>query len=172
MKNISRKISISVLFVLLLAMVNCASKNSAANSVELPKDVVGIKLGMSKEEAEKRLKEIGQFQADAEKRQQIWTLRDDPNFSSVAIGYNKEGKIRYITAFSEKDKVKEPLRFKDVGDISKAKEEITEPHRRYTWKIDASENYPEYIVTIYGADPEFLSTYSISGLEREDKKKK
>lgn len=127
----------------------------------LPDEIFGIKPGLNKTDAENRLREVGELKNEAEKRQQVWTLKNDVHFDSLAIGYDKENRVRYITAFYE-GKAKERMRFTDVGDLSKAKKEVTEPHHRYTWEIPATNGKPAHIVTVYGTDKDFLTTYSLA----------
>lgn len=148
-------------------MIQCVSKSETATV--LPDNIFGVKLGMDKAAAENLLRNVGELKNEAEKRQQVWTLNNDAHFDSLAIGYNRENRVRYITAFYE-GKAKERMRFTDVGDISKAKKEVTEPHHRYSWEVPATDGKPAYIVTIYGTDKEYLTTYSLA--EKPDANKK
>lgn len=158
----------SVFIIVLLSVMQCAINPPTP---DLPDDVLGIKLGMNRDDAENRLREIGDFKEDARKRQQVWLVRNVSHFDSLAIGYNQDNKVRYITAFADKDIVKEPLRFSEVGDLSKAKQEITAPHHRYTWTVEAADGKPAHIVSIYGTDPEFVSMYSLAEAGNSEKKK-
>ncbi len=143
------------LAVFLLSMANCAPRQT----VELPKDILGIRVGMSKEEAQKRLEEISEFERDERKQQQIWRLKNDAHYSHIAIGYDKSNQVRYLTAFA--DSSKKRVRFSDIGDLSSAKQEITNPHYKYTWEIPASGENPAYFVSAYGTESEFLSSCSL-----------
>lgn len=143
--------------LLLLSVVQCTH-----NPTILPDNVLGIRVGMGKAEAQKHLEEIAVFERDERKRQQIWKVKDSPRFNYVAVGYDENDKIRYVTAFVDKETAKERIRFSDVGDLEKAKKEIVEPHYRYIWEVPASDDKPAYIVMIYGDNPEFVLHYSLS----------
>lgn len=138
----------------------CAWQNrSPAN---LPDDIMGVSIGMNKDDAKRRLEEIAVFERDERKRQQVWRMKDEARFSHVAVGYDQEERIRYVTAFVDKSKAKERIRFADVGDLSTAKKEIVEPHQRYIWDVPARDGKPAYTVIINGDEPEFVSIYSLT----------
>lgn len=160
--------AIQLLLLLLLTMPQCARKAPA----ELPRDILGIYVGMKKEDAKRRLEEIAKFERDEPKRQEVWKMKDSSRFSYIAVGYDEEDQIRYVTAFVDKAVVKERIRFSDVGDLTKAKKEVVEPHRRYIWEVPARDGKPAYIVNIYGNEPEFVLHYSLSRIgesKEEDK---
>jgi hypothetical protein len=144
-----------ILSVLLLSMPQCARKTA-----ELPKDLLSFYIGMNEQDARKHLQEIGEFERNDRRRQQLWRLKNDSHYSHLAIAFDKDNQVRYITAFA--DKAKERIRYSDIGDISKAKEEITEQHHRYTWEAASAEGKPAYFVILYGNETEFLSSVSLS----------
>lgn len=117
---------------------------------------------MNKEDAEKHLEEIAVFERDERKRQQVWKLKSDSHFNFIAVGYDENDKIRYATAFADKKTAKEKIRFSEVGDLLKAKQEIVEPHYRYIWEVPANGERPAYFVNIYGDNAEFVTTYTLS----------
>ncbi len=126
---------------------------------------------MNKEDATQRLQEIALFERDERKRQQVWKMKDASRYSHVAVGYDQKNQVRYVTAFVDKAAAKERVRFADVGDLSKAKKEIVEPHYRYIWDVPAAEGKPAYSVIAYGDEPEFLSSCSLSsGTKTEESK--
>src|SRR5688572_7412210 len=110
---------------------------------------------MSRPDAEQRLEQIGKFERDERKRQQVWRLKDHPNYVHIVLGYDENSKVRYVTAFADPTKTR--LRFTDIGDISKAKAEIQKPHHTYTWDVQPEGDRLGYIVSTYGAEPEFSS---------------
>ncbi len=150
---------IQSVILLLLVFVTTQCSNPAPN---LPKDVLGISVGMSKDDAQKRLTEIAEFERNEEKNQQVWKLKNDSHFSELAVGYNKENQVRYITLFVDQAMAKERIRFADVADLSKARSEIVKPHYRYIWEVPASDGKPAYQVNIYGDNQEFVTIYSLS----------
>ena len=155
--NSSMAVCLSLLFS--LALTQCASNSSAKN---LPQDILGISVGMDKADVQKRLQEIAQFETDLRKRQQLWKLKNDKRFSHVAVGYDNEDKIRYVTAFVDKAIAKERIRFTDVGDLTKAKKEIVAPHHRYIWEVEARRGKPAYQVVVNGDNADFLTIYSLA----------
>ena len=106
---------------------------------------------MSKADAQQRLEEIATFESEGRKVGQLWRLKNDPHFSSVAVDYDKENRVRFVTAFVEKTTAKEKIKFTEVGDLTKAGAEIVEPHYRYIWEVPAE-----------GDNPEFVETYSLA----------
>lgn len=143
---------------LLLACLQCTKKETTAG---LPRDVLGVSIGMNKEDVEKRLKEIAEFDREERRNQQVWRLKDNSHYSHLAVGYDKENKVRYASAIAANPTTKDLLRFTDIGDISQAKAEIVAPHYRYIWEVEPPEQ-PAYVVLIYGDNPDFLSFLSIS----------
>lgn len=166
---ISVGLKFCVFVVVLLALTQCATKTAAPPAPDLSDSVLGLKIGMSKEDADKRLRESGEFKEAMEKRQEVWFVKNDKHFNGVAVGYDRENRVRYVTAYSEPGKVSERLRFTAVGDLTKAAQEITDPHHRYTWKVPAANGKPEYVITIYGADKEFLSMYTMGEIPNSGK---
>ena len=146
--------------ITVVAMAQCAKHSQSA--INPTRDILGISVGMNKQDATRRLEEIAVFERDERKRQQVWKMKDASRYSHVAIGYDEKNQIRYITAFVDKALAKERIRFADLGDLSKAKKEITEPHHRYTWEVPAIEDKPGYFVIAYGSEPEFLSSCSLN----------
>jgi hypothetical protein len=157
-KTILRTLGLSIGIVILLMMTQCTGRTAP----NLPRDILGISVGMSKAGAQQRLEEIATLESGGRKVGQFWKLKNDPHFSSVAVDYDKEDRIRFITAFVEKTTTKQKIRFTEVGDLTKAKAEIVEPHYRYIWEVPAKGDIPSYIVNIYGDNPEFVETYSLA----------
>lgn len=159
-KLINQKSTAILLFVILLTMTRCATKPAAAP--DLPEGLLGISLGMKKADAEQRLRGIADFVAKAEKNQDLWQLRDDLHFDKLAVGYDREGEVRYITAFVNKETVRERIRFAEVGDLAQARAEVLEPHYRHTWKMTGKEGGSDFIVSVYGDNPDFVTMYSVA----------
>jgi hypothetical protein len=145
-------------------MTQCARKTA-----DLPKDLRGIYIGMKQEDALRRLEEIAVFESKTRKAGHLWKLKDDSRFSHLAIDFNKENKIRFVTAFVDPATAKERIRFADVGDLTTARAEISEPHYRYIWEVPAEGDEPACVVNIYGDNPEFVTTYSLADKIQSDK---
>ena len=165
---ISRVVFVFAALAFSLFVLQCGGTKTAKN---LPHDILGINVGMNKAEVQKRLEEIAVFDKDERKNQQVWKMKDASRFSHIAVGYDKENEIRYITAFVDKESVKEKIRFTEVGDISTAKQEILEPHYRYIWQVPADGGKPAYEVNIYGDNPEFVTNYTLSKIYKPDELK-
>ena len=153
---IGRKPGLSVLILLMLAGIQCATRSAT----EPPRDILGIGIGMTRADVQKRLEEIAFFERSERKNQQVWRLKDDPHYSHLAVGYDANNQIRYITAFADKAKTQIP--FSDIGNLSKAKKEIIEQHHTYVWEVPATGASPAYFVNVYGDNPKFLTTCSLS----------
>lgn len=153
-------LTLILLIFLLITMPQCT--RIASSRSQLPHDILGIYIGMKKDDVSKHLNDIANFDRNERKNQQVWILKNDPRFSHVAVGYDKENNVRYVTAFVDAANAKERIRFSDVGDLSNAKSEITAPHYRYIWEVPPEHNKPAYFVSIYGDNPESLLYYSIS----------
>ena len=125
-------------------------------------DLLGLLVNEPRPAAEQRLNEIGKLERTESGRQEIWMLIDDTRFSSVAVGFDKKGRVRYITAFVDKTKAKDRIAFSSVGDISKAKSVVLPPHYRYIWEIKGPNDALSYLVNVYGDDPDYLTMYTLS----------
>ena len=148
----------------LLLAISCAFTNAA--EPEVRRDILGIRLDMTKEEVEARLKKIGKFVRDERKLQQIWEAKDK-SFSHVIVGYEKGGPgLRYVTAVAREDKDAERIRYSDVGKLEAARQ-AGDPkinNFNYEWTLPPVKGHPEMLVIARGRDPEFLSTVSLKRL--------
>jgi len=140
----------------MLAGIQCATRS--AN--EPPGDILGIGIGLTRADAQKRLEEIAFFERNERKNQQIWRLKNDSHYSHLAVGYDANNQIRYVTAFADKSKT--PIPFSDIGNLSKAKKEIIEQHHTYIWEVPGTGAAPAYFVNVYGDNPKFVTTCSLS----------
>jgi hypothetical protein len=120
-----------------------------------PGDLLGLSVGMSRIAAEDKLRTIATLERREEGRQQLWRLKGDPAFNTIAVGYDKEDRVRYLTAFVDKATAKVRISFASVGDISKARSEITGQHHRYIWTLGDQD------VSVYGDDQEFITIYTL-----------
>jgi hypothetical protein len=154
----------AILIVLVLAVSQCAVKQPAT---ELPRDILGISVGMNRAAAEPRLKEIGKLIRLEKKRQEIWTLKSDPRFGHLVVGYDKEDKIRYVSAFA-KPKDGTPVKPSEIGNLSEARHESVQASYSYIWQAPARDGKPPYVVTVLGNQPEILSQLSLSNVIDEN----
>ncbi len=161
--NIGVKSKVFIFILSVLLMSQCASRQETVKG-NLPTDIRGIKLNMSKEDAHKRIKEIAKLKEEAERGQEVWTLTNDPNFNYLILGYDKEDKVKFITTILEKTSVgsKDRIKFADIGDLSKAKKESVGNINKYIWNVEESGGMPEHQVYTYGEDAENLIHFSLA----------
>lgn len=159
--GVKSKISLLILSVFLMSQ--CANQQKTITG-NLPTDIRGIKLDMSKEDAHKRVKEIAALKEETEKGQEVWTLKDDPNYSFLILGYDKEDRVKFITTILEKTAVnnKKRIKFADIGDLSKAKKESVGNINKYLWNVEEGNGMPAYQVYTYGEDPDNLIHFSLA----------
>src|ERR1039457_5109335 len=91
-----------------------------ASAQELRRDILGIRLKMTEEEAHERLKEIGTFVRNEGKRQEVWQVRD-VSFSHLLIGFGKDEELRYVTAVAREDKDAKRVPYERMGNLKKAR---------------------------------------------------
>lgn len=155
-----------------LLAVNCGA-NFAQNGGN-PRDVMGIYVGMERDAATRRLAEIAKLKETDRKQGQLWTIRiNDPRLSDIGIGYDRENKVKFVTAFVDKDTARERIRYSDLGDLSAAKTETVGNNKRYIWEVAARDGRPAYFVDAHGDEPDFVSFYVLakkaaSGETQED----
>lgn len=137
-------------------------------AAELERDILGIRLGMAKADAQKRLNEIGKFQRDERKRQDIWEVRDE-RFSHLIVGFDKEDKLRYVTATAREDKDAKRVGYEEIGRLKDARQagDVSIKNFNYEWNLPAEKGDPETLVSARGRDPKFLSTYSLKRMGAE-----
>lgn len=137
----------------------------AQASVKEPQpEVLGIRLGMSAEEAHARLRKMGRLEREERKQQEIWALDNDERFAYVIIGFEKEsGRVRYITAKARETGPR--VRYADLLDLKDAKQIISPPKYEYIREVAARGAQPRYAVILLGSDPQTLTYYSVKKLD-------
>jgi hypothetical protein len=124
-------------------------------------DVLGLRLEMNKEAVHQRLAKVGRFEREERGRQEVWTLVNDERFASLFVGYDREYKVRYITAIA-REGVKHPMRYREVAPLKDARaENANGVYRRYTWEVKPSAKRAGYFLIAEGRDPEYLKSFSI-----------
>lgn len=152
-----RKRVVTICCLLLLA---AACSKAAGPSPE----ILGVRLGMSREEAHARLQEIGKLEKEERRQQEVWRLTGDPNYSHVMVAYNKDyTSVRYVTAVANEQGRRVP--YTDVIDTAGARLESTPASRTYTQETPARDGRPGFITKAMGTDPTYLKYYSV---ERTD----
>lgn len=147
------KISFTVCCLLLLAA-------ACSTAVEPQPEILGVRLGMSREEAHARLQDIGKLEKEERRQQEVWRLAGDPSYSHLMVAYNKAyTSVRYVTAVANDQGRR--LRYADVVDPARARLESTQANRTYTQEIPARSDRPGFIAKVLGDDPTYLKYYSV-----------
>lgn len=167
----------SCLGVLLLLLLVCGAASSCAKSaLNLPKDILGVAVGMDKASAEARLREIAKFDREERDHKQVWHLKDDSRFNTLAVGYDAENRVRYVAGiFNESGANK--MRYADVGDLSRSQQEVSQGSYKYVWDAAASGASPAYQVILLGNKPEYpmvltLNKTGVSDSEEEEERER
>ena len=155
---IGRALFLFVCVAVPFAVLQCGGKTANAS---LPREIFGISPGMSKDDAVRHLKEIGKLSREEEKRQQVWSIKDDPSFGYLAVGYDRENQVQYVTAFT-KPKDGQVKRFDEIGDLTAAKKEVAGPNHRYIWEVPPQNGNSEYSVVAQGDNADHLSMLTIT----------
>lgn len=115
---------------------------------------------MDKADAQRHLKEIGKLIREDEKRQEVWVLKENPTFGHLGIGYDRENRVQFVTAFA-KPKDGQPMKYEEVGDLTAAKKETVGAYNRYIWDVSTGKD-EGYSVTAEGGEADHLSMLTIS----------
>lgn len=156
-----KSVKVGLRLVCLLSALIVSAAACSKPAPDLPKDILGVRVGMNKADADRHLRETAKFNREDDQSEQLWSLSGNPNFDYLAIGYDRDKQVRYVTAIA-KSKDGKPVLFNDVGDLTKAKKEVVGLHHRYTWEIAASEKQPAYLVIAQGGNAESLSLYTLT----------
>ena len=151
------KIAATICCLLLLAA-------ACATPVEPKPEILGVRLGMSREEARARLQNIGQLEKEERRQQEVWRLTNDPVYSHLMVAYNKEyTAVRYVTAVANEQGRR--VRYADVVDLKRAREDTTPASHAYTQEVPARPDQPGFVAKAIGTDPAYLKYYSVERAE-------
>lgn len=136
----------TLLGVLTALLVSCATSSARVTNI------LGVHLDARREAVHETLAKTATLERE-EKRQEVWTLANDPHYASLIVGYTPEGNVRFVTAVAKPDGV--PVHYADVSDIADADHRATGQSHTYTWTTGAP---PHYLIAIGGAERvEYLS---------------
>ena len=127
---------------------------AAAAAEAPPSDILGVRLGMSRDEVRSSLASVARLEREERRRHEIWTVSEDPRFASLIIGYTKEWNVRFVTAVAKPEGL--AVRYGDVLDLSAAKVKTAGRTHTYTWVTGT----PPYSVIAIGG-PSRLDYLSI-----------
>jgi hypothetical protein len=94
-------------------------------------DIAGVRLGMSRDAVRSGLAARARLEREERRRQEIWTLTNDPRFASLIVGYTPEGDVRFVTAVAKPDGM--AVRYADVIDLADAQHRTAGRTHTYTW---------------------------------------
>lgn len=152
-KLVRDKFCSGVLLLLLLVCVASAS-SCAKPALDLPKDILGVAVGMDKAAADARLREIAKFDREERDRKQVWHLKDNSRFNTLAVAFDDENHVRYIAGiFNESGANK--MHYADVGDLSRSQQDVSQGNYKYVWDAAASGATPSYQVILRGNKPDY-----------------
>lgn len=154
--------------LVILTTLQCAEKKAAA--IDLPKDILGVSVGMNREPAQNRLKEIGKLLREDKGKQEVWVLKENLQYGHLAVGYNAENRIQFVTAIA-KPNGETGVKPEQIAALNTAKSEINGPNYRYSWEAAARENNPAYSIIVQGNQPESVSLYTMTAVGAEDSAK-
>src|SRR4028118_243597 len=146
------KRAVSLYCVILLAAA-CGA------GVEPKPEILGVRLGISREEAHARLRNIGELEKEERKQQEVWRLTGDAGYTHLIVAYNKEyTSVRYVTAVANEQGSR--VRYADMLDTRRARLETTPASRTYTQEVPASSGQPGFTAKAIGSDSTYLKYFS------------
>ncbi len=143
---------------LLMAVLAWSASPSLAK--DPPREVFGVRPGMSETEARRRLDKIGTRQVADRMKHDVWELRDS-RISYVGIRFDaKTAVVRWITVVARAD-ARDRLRYRDVGDLDRAQHKTDGTNHTYIWRVPARGKYSAYVFEALGNDPQYLTSYRL-----------
>lgn len=127
-------------------------------------EILGVRLGMGRDEARARLQSIGQLEKEERRQQEVWRLNDDASYGHLIVAYDKGyTAVRFVTAVAKDGGSR--VRYSDVIDKARAREDVTPATRTYTQEVAARDGRPGFVVKAIGSDPESLKYYSVEKID-------
>ena len=144
---------------LILLAAACSSP-----SREPEPEILGVRLGMSRDEARARLESIGQLEKEERRQQQVWRLNGDARYTHLIVAFDKGyTAVRYVTAVANEQGSR--VRYGDVIDTRRARAETTPASHTYTQEVAARDGRPAFVAKAIGSDPETLKYYSVEKVD-------
>lgn len=145
---------VTLTLLLLLAIPGQVSGRS------LQDNVLGLRIGMSREDVHRRLQRMGTLEREERGRQEVWTLAREPRFASLLVGFDADFRVRYVTAIAREGGRR--MRYSDLAPIKDARaENANGAYTRYTWEFKPGKKRAGYFLIAEGRDPEYLKSFSI-----------
>jgi hypothetical protein len=147
-----RTINLSLLLVVIVSLSGIAFAGTPQP------EIMGISLGMSRDDARAHLKSIGSLERETRKRQEVWAIKDD-RVSHLLVGYDPEFRVRYVTAIARSGGPR--IRYNEVADVRSGELAQNQGNYRLTWQIAARSGHSAYVLIAHGHDPDYLDSYSV-----------
>ena len=128
-------------------------------------EIMGISLDMKRDDAVARLKSIGNLEREAKKMQEVWAVKDT-RISHLLVGYDAEGRVRYVTAIARADGPR--IRYQEVADLKSAQRSVTPGNHKFTWEIAEHRGKSAFILIARGHDAQYLDSYSVKKKDQEE----
>lgn len=148
-----------------MLLLSCSIAAAISAVADAPaRDILGIRLDMSKTAAHARLQKLGRLEREERKRQEVWLITDK-RFSHILLGYDTAGKVRYVTAVAREKE--QPVRYADVADLKKARQ-MGDPKVNnfiFMWELEARGDAPKTQVIAQGRDPQHLHHLSLKRVQ-------
>lgn len=139
---------------------------ACAGTVEPKPEILGVRLGMTREEAHARLQAIAKLEKEERKQQEVWRLEGDPSYTHLIVAYNKGyTAVRYVTAVANEQGRRVP--YADVINLHLARTESTPASRSYTQETPARDGQPGFFTRAIGSDPTHLKYYSVERVDAD-----
>jgi hypothetical protein len=140
---------ITLLALTTALLVSCATSSARVTNI------LGVHLDARREAVHETLANTAKLERE-EKRQEVWSLANDPNYASLIVGYSAEGNVRFVTAVAKPDGA--PVHYADVSDIVAADHQAAGETHTYTWTTGTTGAPRHYLIAIGDAQRvEYLS---------------
>lgn len=124
-----------------------------------PRDVLGLRIGMTEQAAHKRLRKIATQERRKRKKdgeQEIWILKNDSRFEYLLTRFNREHQLTLIMVVAHPNRIK----YTDIATVNEATVATDGRNFSYRWKIDRSGDRPASLLIARGSSSEYLTSYS------------
>ena len=127
-----------------------------------PREVFGLRLGISEQAAHKRLRKIATQQKEEREEeeggeQEVWILKGDAKFKYLLTRFDREHRLILITAVAQPQQV----RYADIASLDDATKATDGINYSYKWKVEPGKRERPLILIARGSSPEFLTSYSL-----------
>jgi hypothetical protein len=137
-----------------VALLAACATTAPPPALHVASDIAGIRLDMPRDAVRSTLANVATLEREERKRQEVWTLTNDPRFASLIIGYTSDWNVRFVTAVAKPDGVAVP--YEQVLDVAAAQHASAGETQTYTLRTGT----PEYLVIAIGK-PERLEYLSL-----------